>query len=449
MISLRARLLLILLPLTCLVWAGATVWIHAGTQTRIERVLDARLAESAQMVASLVRGGGLNPGADGAAGLTPVPGAYGRQLSCQIWSMDGDLLSRSDAAPDAVLSGHQSGFADAEIEGEAWRVYAVTDAELGVRVLVGDSLRSRQRLADDVALGLLVPALLMLPLLIALIWWSVGRGLRPLDTLARRLEGRSATDLSPVAMPAPPAEIRPAVSALDALLDRVRAARERERDFIAYAAHELRTPLAGLKTQAQVARAAGDDAQARDRALQAITRSVDRSARLIGQLLDMAGLDADAAPLRIEAVSLPGALARIEQDLASVVASRAARIVADLPPEGGALRTDARLLDIILRNLIDNAVRHGPDGGTVRVTARRDHGRLEITVDDDGPGLTPEDRERVFERFHRAAPASVDGSGLGLPLARMAAMRLGGALTLQPRAPGGLRAVVTLPLAPA
>jgi two-component system sensor histidine kinase QseC len=247
--SISKRLFLILVLTTSLVWLSAVVWIFLSTRAEVERVLDARLMEAGRMVASLVSRQEIDADPDRPT-AAEVPArmhdAYDRQLSCQIWSLQGTLLSRSDAAPDQKLSEQEDGISETVIDGERWRVYAITNPDLGVRVLVGDNLGMRDHLVNDVIRGLLLPALLILPVLALLIWLSVRRGLEPLRKIAGDLEARPASDLSPIGEAGTAREIVPVLQSLNGLFARVAGLRERERNFTAFAAHELRTPLAGL-----------------------------------------------------------------------------------------------------------------------------------------------------------------------------------------------------------
>ena len=297
MTSLRARLFLILVAATGLIWLAAAAWIYLGTKAELERVLDTRLQEAARMVSSLVRDAGAS--APAAIAATPQvsadePGGYERQLSCQIWSLGGRLVAASTLAPAERLAGHAAGFSDSLINGELWRVYAIEDAAKDVRVLVGDRLGLRDRLVNDLVMGLVAPTLLMLPLFAALIWMSVGRGLSPLRSIASNLQQRAADDLTPLQTRVID-EVRPVTDALNGLFTRLDAARRHEREFTAFAAHELRTPLAGIRTQAQIAKAA-DTTQMRTAALDHIMQGVDRTARLISQLLALARLESSAEP---------------------------------------------------------------------------------------------------------------------------------------------------------
>lgn len=353
--------------------------------------------------------------------------------------MQGALIGRSDGAPDEKLSDHEDGFSETVIDGETWRVYAVTNAELGVRVLVGDSMWIRDRLVNDVIRGLLLPALLILPILAVLIWLSVRRGLEPLRKIAGDLETRHASDLSPIDDAETAKEIVPVLQSLNGLFARVEGLRERERNFTAFAAHELRTPLAGLKTQAQVALASNDGA-IRDQALRQIVIGVDRTGRLVRQLLDMSALEAfDQVEGR--GLAQPGPVLR---SLAEELADPARDVRIEVSPELDALTVEIEpeLFTLAARNLLENAVNHSPDGGLVRCRLAEDAGG--IVIEDDGPGIPDEELPRITERFFRGRHKAAIGSGLGLAIVELALGRSGWRLQLRNREAGGLSAVIGL-----
>ncbi|SIQ97000.1 two-component system, OmpR family, sensor histidine kinase QseC [Paracoccus thiocyanatus] len=453
MSSIRGRLFVILLAATGLIWLSAVGWIQHSTRTEVGHVLDRRLQESAQMVASLIRrsGGIAGPDSAGLVDEAPaLPGTGGhdlaRQLICQVWGFDGRLKSESDGAPSQQLA-EAEGFSEREVDGEVWRVYSHVDREMGIRVMVGDARAVRDRLVHGVVIGLLAPALLILPLLAALIWLAVRRGLEPLDRLAQALSRRPATDLGALQARRAPAELRPMIEALNGLFRRVEGLRERERSFTAFAAHELKTPLAGLKTQAQVAVLAPDGAT-RDRALAQIAQGVDRTDRMVRQLLDMTAAEnaIDAAP----ACAQDGAriLAEVADDLAGLAQLRA--VALQLDTGGAAWRTtQAALLAPALRNLLENAILASPAGGIVEARLMRDGETVRFCVLDRGPGISKADRPHVTERFYRGmAHPSGGGSGLGLSIVAAAVKAMGGELRLSPRAQGGEQAEIILPAAP-
>src|SRR5690606_36078952 len=248
-------------------------------------------------------------------------------------------------------------------------------------------------LVNDVIRGLLLPAMLILPLLAGLIWLSVRKGLAPLNKVAHDLEARHASDLSPIDNVETAREIVPVLQSLNGLFARVAGLRERERNFTAFAAHELRTPLAGLKTQAQVALASGDVA-IRDQALRQIVVGVDRTTRLVRQLLDMSTLEA------FDAVETPGTVhaGPVLRSLAEELADSTRDVTVEVSPDLDSLtiEIELELFTLAARNLLENAVNHSPDGGTVRCLRAETGG---IVIEDDGPGIPDDELPRITERF--------------------------------------------------
>lgn len=436
MTSLRLRLFLILIGATSLIWLAAVSWIYISSQRELEHVLDTRLQEAARMVASLAEGFNHSSSDDtDPKTFNPILSGYERQLSCQIWSLDGRLIAKSSGAPEGVLTDRESGFSDHEINGEAWRVYAVEDASKGVRVLVGDRLGLRERLVGDLVKGLLWPALLMIPLLGLLIWLSLNRGFRPLAWITHDIAHRKADDMRPVNVTTTPSEVRPLTDALNQLFAKVELARRHERDLTAFAAHELRTPLAGLKAQAQVAIAA-DDPTVMKHALRQILVSVDRTSRLVRQLLTIARLDAGAKDQGSETIAIG--------DLIDEVAAATTRpdTVTVSVDDGLATLTwvaDRDCLELAIRNLHENAIQHMPSGGHVHWTIGSSSNG--IVVEDEGPGIPENELAQVGTRFFRGRFKSAVGSGLGLAISRLALERIGARLVLKNRTDTkGLRA---------
>ncbi|MGC2083557.1 MAG: ATP-binding protein [Bradyrhizobium sp.] len=421
--SLRLRLFATLLAATGIVWLAAVIWIYVGSRAEVEQVLDTRLQEAARMVASLASSFESLPGKAAPAAIAQL-GSYERQLSCQIWSLDGRMVAKSSGAPDKQLSSASSGFSSRTIDGETWRVYSVEDADHNLRVMVGDRLSLRERLVTDLIKGLMLPALLIAPLLGAAIWASVGQGLRPLRRMAQDLAARSPEDMRPVEADRTPIEVRPLAVALNGLLGRVEAARRHEREVTAFAAHELRTPLAGLKTQAQVALAAEDPKVVR-RALGQMVAAVDRSARLVGQLLTIARLDADAAEASRSPIKVGPVLAEI---VAETPKDEETAVTIDASARDMVLNTNVDCLRLALRNLHENAVQY-TRGGRIIWTAQ---GRS-LSVEDEGPGIPPEELEKLGSRFFRGKLRSPIGSGLGLAIVKLALSKIGGELAISNR----------------
>lgn len=441
--SMRVRLFYILLITTGIVWLSAVAWIFASTDAQLQKVLDTRLMEAARMVSSLVVKQDMGQKADPVIPMEAHP-AYNRQLSCQIWTIEGELISKSDGAPDQELSAEQSGFSETTVNGEAWRVYTVHNADVGVRVMVGDRIDFRDQLINNMIKGLLLPALLILPVLAGLIWLSLGRGLFPLKAIADNLHARDASDFSPLESAGVAREIAPVVKALNGLFGRVAGIREREQNFTAFAAHELRTPLAGLKTQAQIALASSDPA-IREKALSQIVHGVDRTGRLVRQLLDLAAIEAgEPSPQRV-VIPVGETLKALRHEVLGHVAPHADFVI-DACLLELRLVTHPDLFRLAARNLIENALLHTPEGGTIRCSLTQTSDELAIRIDDEGPGIPEDELERATERFFRGRHKSSVGSGLGLSIVELALRSIGARLTLTNRAEGGLSAAIVVPV---
>lgn len=433
--SLHGRLFALLAAVTMLVWAGAASWTWFSTRAEVEHVLDRRLVEAARMVAALDV-----PATEISRRGPRTP--YDRELSCQIWSLRGELVSHSAGSPATPLAGGEAGFSERWIGDGHWRVYTHVDAKRGIRVMVGDNLNVRGNLVSGMMLGLLLPAIVGLAALAILSWLSVSRGLRPLDRLARAIEARSPDLLTPLDIDKPPKELAPVVRAMDGLLERLATVRRAERDFVANAAHELLTPLAGLKTQAEVARRA-KDATMRNNALERITFSVDRTSRLVQQLLTLAreeGRVRDGPP---PPTSLHAALDEIAQTWGPLANAKGVTLDIASSCRDFSVSVETDVLVLALGNLVENAILHGVSGGMVRITCVQD-GALEIRVTDAGPGIPPDQRERLCRRFERGNDTNTPGSGLGLSIAEAAIASAGGSLNLHAAKPHGLVAVLRI-----
>lgn len=423
--SLRGRLFALLFGATGIIWVCAVAWIGLGSRSELEHVLDTRLQEAARMVHSMVASGNVN-----ASSTLPAleDGAYERQLSCQIWSLDGHLVARSSGAPDQSLAEDQEGYADRTVGGEVWRVYTIVDHAKGVRVAVGDRIGLRDRLVRDILAGLIGPALLIAPVLGILIWLALAKGLAPLKAVTDEIAGRDGEDMRPLSPRDPPEEIKPLTSALNELFEKVEAARRHEREITAFAAHELRTPLAGLKTQAQVALAT-PDGPGRDRALRHIVTSVDRTSRIVRQLLALAAIE--AAPIGLSGGGKVKVGPLVRDVIGTIARPECVSVIVVDQMDDLTIDGDPDHLKLIVRNLHENAVEHMPTGGRIIWSPAPD-GRG-ILILDEGPGIDDEDLPRITERFFRGKSKSATGTGLGLTIAAMAAQRLGAAISFSNR----------------
>ncbi|MFH1495976.1 MAG: ATP-binding protein [Pseudomonadota bacterium] len=418
--SLRAKLLLLLLAIISAAWIVTAGFIYFDAHHEIDELFDAQLAQSAQVLLAQA-GHDLKDAREDDDGIaTEIAGAghkYERKIAFQIWDEQERLLLRSASAPAEPLAARKRGFADSMIEGKPWRVFTQHDEDGEIRVQIGERHEVRNELAASVALRLLLPLGIALPVLALLIWFAVGKGLSPLRRIGSEVAQRDPANLAPLEERTAPAEITPLLHALNALLGRLDTALESERRFTADAAHELRTPLAALKIQAQVARRAENEVQ-RTAALDNLILGVDRATHLIGQLLTLARLEPTGGSAVLMADCDLAALAR--QTLADLApAALDKEIGLDLSgPDSAMIKGNADMLGILLRNLVDNAIRYTPRHGLVNVILTVEQGRARLEVTDSGPGIPEQERGRVFGRFYRILGSDAAGSGLGLSIVK-------------------------------
>ena len=340
-------------------------------------------------------------------------------------------------------------FRDADFRGQDLRVaYSfLSDPNLPpekwVLIEVGETLEKRSQLGNKIVASVILPQFVIIPLAVMLVWFGLSRGLRPLTRLRQTIEAREPADLSPIATRRVPEELEPLVEAFNDMLERMKRTVDAQQRFVADAAHQLRTPLTGLKTQAQFAMREADP-EALRHALRQIATGVDRASRLVNQLLTLArteGGEHAQQPL------VPMDLSQLAREVVEDWVMRALdrRIDLGFEAEGPAMvQGNAFLLRELLTNLIDNALRYSPQGGhvTCRIVANLNTATLE--VDDEGVGISEEQAELVFERFYRVDDATTEGSGLGLAIVREIANQHGALATLgpNPRGKGAVARVV-------
>jgi two-component system OmpR family sensor kinase len=356
----------------------------------------------------------------------------------QIWSSEGITLYFSH--PHRALPNRaRIGYADVATSDETWRVFAL---QMPGRVIqVAQPMRIRRQRALAAAGRILLPSLLLLPALAVGIWFAVGRGLRPLERLATAVASRKPDQLGQLELPAPPSEIAPVLVALNDLLARLGKALAAQRDFVADAAHELRTPLAAVRLQAQLVERAPDDA-ARDKALEELKRGLDRMTRVVEQLLTLMRQEPGAAPAELQPLDLAALTREAISRHVDIAAAKPVDLGATALDEAARTLAEPGALAVLLDNLLENAIRYTPAGGRVDVAVGTTAERPFLDVSDSGPGIAAEDRPQVFERFYRGRDAREPGSGLGLAIVKAIADRHRAEIVLGDSALGGLSARV-------
>lgn len=432
--SLRARLLAWLLGGVVLVGVAGGMIVYGNALAEADAFFDYHLKETALILRD-------QPVEYVPPSIPSNNAVY--DFVVQVWTLDGELVYES--RPHAALPNFATiGFATVSTASGQWRVYGTES--LTKVVQVAQPLGVRRQQAAQLAVRTLTPFALLMPVLGLLVWLAVGRAMQPLQRLAKAVKTRRVNALEPLSDEMLPEEVRPLVSSLNDLLARLTAALDRERAFMADAAHELRTPLTALHLQLGALARAGTESE-RAEALGKLSEGVQRANRLVEQMLALARQEPRADPVRT----------RFALD------ELAREAVADLIPQADARQIDLGMSEAqtvfvrgereavatLVRNLVDNAVRYTPVGGRVDVLVERSAAappQAVIKVMDNGPGIAPEERERVFDRFYRRPGTRSPGSGLGLAIVKAIAEAHGAAVELGEGTAGrGLAVTVSFP----
>lgn len=415
--SMRGRLLGLVGGLVVTLLGGGATAFYLDARAAGQQLFDNSMRETASLILQLaeyeIAEHGLALGVQLLTSETR-PGAFAFRY--QIWTEDMRSAYRSESLPASpLMSLKAEGFDWVDVGGETWRGYARWNATHTLQIQIVESPRHRQALADETFGHLLTATLLLLLLAAVALAFILARTVQPVGRAARSVATRSPDDLAPIDDPDMPREVAPLLASLNQLFARVRDRLAAERRFTADASHELRTPLAAIRTNAQVLVGARDEAE-RARTASDLLASVDRSSHLVEQLLTLAR--ADARPRAGSTGLTPTRLDDIARAQLREQSSAAARRNITLGLDAAAVEVlaDAGLLAILLRNLLDNAIRYTPEGGLVQVTVALQDGQPLLAVTDSGPGIPPEARQQVFERFVRLPGSGATGSGLGLSI---------------------------------
>lgn len=416
--SLRIRLTVLLTVATLGLWGIAAMAVYQEAEQGGQELFDESLRESAYLLLAVIEHEMAEHGPDYAAQLvdqSDYSGIDTHYLRFQVWSSDGRLIYRSRNASDqAFVSFDRSGYLWTNGDVGSLRTYAAWNKAHTLQIQVGEPAGHRRSVIDRTLWRFAIFAAVFLPVAGLLVWWIVARVFAPVQWVSEEVLARTPNNLKDVPLSNMPREISPLIVALNRLLERIREAIDYERRFTADAAHELRTPLAAIRAHAQVLRGARNRDEA-DEAAQDIIAGVDRGRRLIDQLLALASLDKAALQ----------ALPMEPVDLAALIETRVEQHRHAAEQLGVSLRAAAQpltvlghldTLDVMLRNLIDNALRYTPAGGAVEVSSYETSEAICLAVRDSGCGIPAGERQRVFDRFYRIAGSASFGSGLGLSI---------------------------------
>lgn len=423
--SLKKQLLFFLLSSLLLVW-GATVYVsYQQTRDEITKLFNAELAQSARVVhafvENLLQQRRLTKlwDQDKSPDLfyMPILGhKYERKIAFQLRSVKEGVVLRSESAPEFALSLTRNGYSETLINNHVWHVFSIGTENGDYVIHVGQRDDIRRELIESLANQQLLAMLLAFPVLGLVIWLIVSRTLRPVVQLKEQLASREVGYLQPLSLERLPEEVVPMVEQINTLFVLLEQAFANERNFTSDASHELKTPLAGLMTQLQVAQKTKDAAM-RGQALQKCQQAVLRMTHMVQQLLTLSRVQHQNVQLGKQWVNLNQAMIAVIAEIECSAHEK--NIEIELKGDDGiAIQANSQLLNILFRNLIDNAIKYTPVDGKVNVTLLRDIKQVRVFIEDSGPGVADEDYERITQRFYRCVDTAqaAEGSGLGLSI---------------------------------
>ena len=437
----RATLRAVIVPLLVAVALAAVsaLWV---SERAINTLRDGQMQQEARFLSLLARHealegelvGNINP-----EDSRSLRGYLGAKTGFRIWSGD-VVVAQSSPATGLPPLVPRPGFTLWTVAGESWRTFALHDPDSPMVVEINELMAVRSAMNRQIVYSLALPLAALILLVAGIAYAQVAAALRPMQRITADLDSRGADDLRPLAGHRIPSEIAPLFEAFNRLLDRLGRTLQREREFSQNAAHELRTPLAVLKTRAQIAARdlAGDPT--RHGQFDQLVAATDRATGVIDQLLILNRLDSAAAT----DIDLSRLIADICRDVAPEALARSQDFGAEIAP-GVTISGQPDALAMMLRNLVENAIRHTPPHGSITITLASSPGdAVEIHVCDSGPGIPAAEREAVFDRFVRLDTAT-PGSGLGLAIVRRIVEQHGGRISLSDHLPHGLDVRVVMP----
>ncbi len=438
--SLRHFLLLSIL-LTILIMAGVTIWgSYRASINEVEELFDAQLSRSARLILGLALAqenlGSMADFYESIEQNRPLlldkkhieeeiyqqGHLYELKLAYQVWDSYGNLLLRSANAPLQPITVAQQGYDNKRFNDQNWRTYSLWDSNHYFEVITAEREDVRDDLVRQITRQMTWPFVLLVPLMAGVVWYFIGHGLKPLEQVAAELARRETDQLEPLEVSRVPSEIQPLVAELNRLFASLKQAFEKEKAFTSDAAHELRTPLAALKTHLQVLQSGRRESD-RETAIQAIGKGVDRASHLVEQLLGLARLDPEAirATQKLEYIDLQALCAEAIAEIYPLANERQQTI--SLNAEDGIMLWGYRYpLECMLHNLLGNSITYTPEQGEIQLELQEIEGRLDIRLHDSGPGIPEEQREAVLRRFSKVRGQSYQqGSGIGLSIVRRVA----------------------------
>ena len=444
-LSIRQRLLLFItvstLGLTLLISGLALL----SAYEEIEEVYDAQLAHSAKILLQLTEkeiGESSNIEIELGTERPDIAHHYENKLTFRIWK-DDILSTQSIQAEQFGSFTAAPGYSNENINGDSWRFFVLIDPISNITIEVAEQLEIRQELILKILASFWLPLFLFVPLLILIIWWVIGIALKPVLLLSDEINLREPNDFSPINEKLTPTEIRSLIHSMNSMLTRIQSSFTREKQFTDNAAHELRTPLAAMKVQTQVLIKKSAHLPEFEEGLNDLHLSIDRATQMIEQLLELARLQSGISDMQL--VDLYQVLTETVQEISPLAAR--CNIHIQLPEKAPyRINGNYHALTIMLKNVIENAIKFSPAGANITITFRQNEHDIVLSVTDAGPGISEKDKSKIFERFYRVKKSSqYSGSGLGLSIVKWVSDMHQGDIRLEDNKPQGLRFELRFP----
>ena len=438
--SLRRRLTwyVVITLLTLSAMSGGA--IYYGTTQEADEVFSAALVQTARILDGFITRESIDSRRQQlrhALERTPQSHEYERKLFFAVFDAGGNMLLHSSDAPELPAEVVQPGFSEFRYGRKKWFTFALGSSHDNLLIVVGERSEAREEITEYIGGGLLLPLIFMLPLVIWALWHIVGVALRPLQAVTDQVLQQDLRQLKTIDVVGVPREISPLVEALNQMIVDLDAAYLRERRFVSDASHELRNPLASLLINIDNAIEESYDREVMD-TLRSMKVSIQRLSHLVSQLLALSNLEKVDASIDFERVDLAAICARVVAAARAEADAKSITLEWRTPDTPCEMKGSQPLLESLVSNLVDNAIRYCDSGCRVRVQCRRDGGELLLTVDDSGPGLDAEQREKAPGRFYRAGDTNIDGAGLGLSIVKTIAQGHSASIELSQSELGGL-----------
>ena len=424
---------MIVLPIILALVVVGTVSFFSAYE-EIEEIYDAQLSHIAKLIYSLVLADSSVESAQHYNSellndeLEKFGHDYEKNIAFRVWKNDRLLISTKNAVKP-LITVLPEGFSDEHIGKDTWRFFVLAGLQQGYRIDVAERHEVRVDLIGKILASIFSPMALLVPAVFFAFFIGLRSSLQPLDSISNAVEARTSTDLAPLSFKDVPKEIRPLVNSINELMSGLNIALEKERRFTDFAAHELRTPIAVLKIQAQAALKSTSDHE-RKTLLEAHVRAADRATHMVGQLLTLARLEHTDIPG--ESIDLGEIVGLTIQDLILLAEKKQINLRFEMKGRPR-IHANRDIVSVIVRNILDNAIKYTPHGGEVTTTVTEDSSTILLSVSDNGPGI-PEDRiGRVTERFYRLPGHKEIGAGLGLSIVERAAQLIKARLQIRNR----------------